>query len=242
MRPITIALAASLAMLARAGAEDHRPKNLRVCVQFVEVPHPVLTELLAGPDITGPVLHDKALALAKDGTVKLLETCVVICRSGQKATVESIGEIMYPTEYEPPTSFPSTGLASGQAPPPPPLRKPSVRPDLFDAFETRNTGTTLEIEPTLSEDDKIIELRMVPEIVQMIRVDTFMEHVDKWGDASSRLPVFATWRLNAGVTLMAGQFEMVGVITPKPNAPVPAVLRKLLVFVRADVLPVSTQP
>jgi hypothetical protein len=234
MRPITIALAASLAMPALAGAADYNP-NLRVCVQFVEVPHPVLTELLAGPDTAGPVLHDKALALAKDGTVKLLETCVVMCRSGQKATVESICEIMFPTEYEPPR-------IPGQLPPPPPPRKPSVRPNLFDAFETRNTGTTLEVEPTLSEDGKIIDLRLVPEIVQLIRVDTFMEHVDKWGDASSRMPVFATWRLNTGVTLMAGQFEMIGVITPKPNAPVPAVLRKLLVFVRVDVLPVSSQP
>lgn len=233
MRPITFALAASLAMPALAGAADHRPKNLRVCVQFVEVPHPVLTELLAGPDTAGPVLHDKALALAKDGTVKLLESCVVMCRSGQKATVESICEMIYPTEYEPPGHEPI---------PPPTPKKPSVRPNLFVAFETRNTGTTLEVEPTLSEDGKIIDLRLVPEIVQLIRVDTFMEHVDKWGDASSRMPVFATWRLSTGVTLMAGQFEMIGVITPKPNAPVPAVLRKLLVFVRVDVLPVSSQP
>jgi len=239
MRPITIALAVSLAMPALAGAADYNP-NLRVCVQFVEVPHPVLTELLAGPDTAGPVLHDKALALAKDGTVKLLETCVVISRSGQKATVESICEMIYPIEYDPPV-FPST-VPAGQLPPPQPPKKPRVRPDSFYAFETRNVGTTLEVEPTLSEDGKIIDLRLVPEIMQLIRLDTFMEYVDKWGDASSRLPVFGTWRLSTGVTLMAGQFEMIGVITPKPNAPVPAVLRKLLVFVRADVLPVSSQP
>jgi hypothetical protein len=61
-----------------------------------------------------------------------------------------------------------------------------------------------------------------------------MEHTDEWGDASLRMPVFETWRVNSSVTLMAGQSEMVSVITPKSVTP--AVSRKLLVFVRADVI------
>ena len=93
---------------------------------------------------------------------------------------------------------------------------------------------TFEIEPTLGANDQIIDLRFVPEIVSLLRLDTWMEHTDEWGDASLRMPVFETWRVNARVTLMAGQFEMVSVITPKSAAP--AVSRKLLVFVRADVI------
>lgn len=235
MRPFIIALAAGFAMLAVAAAADERAKNLRICIQFIEVAHPVLTEFLAGPDTAGPLLHDKALALAKGGTAKLLETCVVMTRSNQKATVESIREVIYPAEYEH-CVFPN------QLPTPPPPRKPLVRPDIYCAWETRNVGTTLQIEPSLAENGRIIDLRFVPEIVQLIRLDTWMEHVDQWGDASVRMPIFGTWRLNTSVSLLAGQFEMVGVITPKPSTPGPAATRKLLVFVRADILPVPSQP
>ena len=242
MRPFAIALSASLAALALATAAEDRPKNLRICVQFIEVPHPVLTELMAATDTSGPVLHDKALALAKDGTVKLLETCVVMGRSGQKATVESIRELIYPTEYEPPGPWPPVPApALGQATQTPP-KKPLIRPNFGNAFETRNVGSTLEIEPSLDATGRMIDLRFVPEILQLVRMDTFMEHIDQWGDASIRMPVFETSRLNTSVTLMAGQFEMVGAITPKPNTPGPAVTRKLLVFVRADILPVPSQP
>jgi hypothetical protein len=236
MRPLFLALAASLAALTVATAADERPKNIRVCVQLIEVPHPVLTELLAGPNTSGPALHDQALALAKDGTVKLLETSVVTCHHGQKASVESIRELIYPTEYEPSVLISELG----QTPPPP--EKPRLRPDSVTAWETRNVGTTLEIEPSLPADTNLIDLRFVPEIVQLVRMNTFMEYVDEWGDASVRMPVLETSRLNTSVSLMPGQFEMVGAITPKPNTPGPAVTRKLLVFVRADILPVPYPP
>jgi len=232
MRLFVIALAGCLAVIALAAAADERPKNIRICIQFIEVAHPDLTEMLTGPDTAGPLLHDKALALAKDGRAKLLETSVVMTRPGQKATVESIREVIYPAEYSPP------GLP--QAPPPP--KQPLIRPDLYDAWETRNVGTTLEIEPSMAENGRNIDLRFVPEIVQLLRLETFKEYVDQWGDASIRMPVFGTWRLNTSVSLLAGQFEMVGVINPKPNTPGPATTRKILVFARADILPVSTQP
>ena len=237
MRPFNLALAASFAVFAVAATADERAKSIRICVQFIEVAHPALTEMLAGPDTAGPQLHDKALALAKDGRAKLLESSVVMTRPGRKATVQSIREMIYQTEYVPP-QLP-------QAPPAPPPKKPLVRPALgdFDAWETRNLGTTLEIEPWLQNNDgRMIELRFVPEIVQLLRLETFMEYVDQWGDASLRMPIFEVWRVNTSVTLMAGQFEMVGVITPKQNTPGPVTTRKLLVFVRADIVPVPTQP
>jgi hypothetical protein len=236
MRRLFFALSASLAALTVATAADVRPKNIRVCVQLIEVPHPVLTELLAAPDTSGPALHDQALALAKEGTAQLLETSVVTCHHGQKASVESIREQIYPTEYAPSVLISELG----QTPPPP--KKPRLRPDSFTAWETRNVGTTLEIEPTLAADGHLIDLRFVPEIIQLVRMDTFKQYVDEWGDASIRMPVFETSRLNTSVSLMPGQFEMVGAITPKPNTPGPAVTRKLLVFVRADIPPVHSQP
>ena len=83
-------------------ANQDPPKLIRVSVQYIEVTHSVLTEMLAGKEKGGPGLHAKAIALAKEGKAKILETCMVVCHCGQKATVESLREVIYPTEYQPP--------------------------------------------------------------------------------------------------------------------------------------------
>ena len=212
------------------------PKQLRVSLQLIEVPHPVLTELLAGTDQSGPALHSKAWGFCKDGRGKLLDTCIVLCPSGQKAVVESRREEIYPTDYD---SGCELGWREEAQIAPVSL---SLRPDFKTAFETRNTGVSFEVEPTLDEGDELIDLRMAAEVVSLLRLDTWMKHVDEWGDASTRLPVFETWRSNSSVVVAAGKFEMVTVLSPKPKAPVPAVMSKILVFVRADVVSLASKP
>lgn len=69
-----------------------------------------------------------------------------------------------------------------------------------------------------------------------------MEHIDEWGDGSLRVPRFESQRANTTMTVAKGKFELVSTITPKPANPPPAVARRILLFVRADVLPVSTGP
>jgi general secretion pathway protein D len=92
----------------------------------------------------------------------------VTARSGQKAKIEVIREFIYPTEYEPPeipdsvggTSSSTTGVGGGSTPFIP------VTPATPTAFETRDTGVILEIEPTIGENDFMIDLRFLPEIVE----------------------------------------------------------------------------
>ena len=104
----------------------------------------------------------------KKGT-DLMTAPSVTAKSGQKATIEIIREFIYPTEYEPPEIPTSVGGGNqgggigggggggGTIP---------VTPATPTAFETRNTGVTLEIEPTIGENDFVIDLRFVPEIVE----------------------------------------------------------------------------
>ena len=104
----------------------------------------------------------------KKGT-DLMTAPSITARSGQKATIEVIREFIYPTEYEPPelpdqsvtttggfgTGFGGGGGGGGIATPATPT-----------AFETKNLGVTLEIEPTIGENDFVIDLRFLPEIVE----------------------------------------------------------------------------
>jgi hypothetical protein len=211
-------------------AAQDTPKQVRVSIQYIEMAHPVMTGLLSGEKTGGAAIHAKAMDLTRDGEAKILETCMVIARSGQKATVESICEQIYPTEYEPPGSeglnFPAFN---------PPIRS-------ICAFETKNTGITLEIEPTIGAEGVIVDLRFLPEIVCLLRHDTFMEHKDEWGDASLLMPVFEKWSANSSLTLESGKFELSSVITPREQAPPPAISRRILMFVRTDIIETPVSP
>lgn len=219
--------------LAASGlcAADQEPKHIRISLQWIEVPHPVLTELMGGEKQSGSAIHDAAIAHAKEGKAMIVETGIVVCRSGRKSVIESLREEIFPTEYQPP------GLPCNFSPR---ILKP-VNPAYrsITAFETRNTGVTIEVEPTLAENDALIDLRFQAEVVAPGRLVTWMEHKDQWGDASVRMPVYERWRVNTSLSLTTGKFELASVISPKPTEPVPAVLKKILLFVQADVLPAS---
>ena len=212
-------------------AHQDPPKQVRVSVQYIEMAHPVMTEMLGGEETGGAALHAKAIALLKTGEAKILETCMVVARSGQKSTVESIREEIYPTEYET-LGF---GIPSSWSNFDPPNRA-------IAAFDTKNTGITLEIEPSIGSEGVIVDLRFLPEIVRRLRLDTFVEHKDEWGDASMRMPVFEKWNSNTSLTLLPGNFELASVINPKGQAPPPAVSRRILLFVRADIIEVPVSP
>lgn len=93
-----------------------------------------------------------------------------ISRSGERSKIEVIREFIYPTEYEPPELPNSVGgevftdLVTGEqasASPPTP-----VTPAHPTAFETKNVGVTLEVEPTVGPDKHYIELSLRPELVE----------------------------------------------------------------------------
>jgi hypothetical protein len=236
MRAPRFLLLAALACTGIARADDDGPMNVRVSIQLIEVPLPTLTGLMNGPDQSGRQLHAKAFDLTKTGKAKLVETCSVTARSGQRAIVESVLKLIYPTECGLPM-LPNKVAANSPPPPSPPSSKRSLlRPPTPTAFETRNTGATLEVEPTLDSSGGIIDLRFAPEIVAWRGLATWCDFRDRWGDASVRMPLFEAWRTNTAVTVVDGRFELVSVIAPTPADPVPGQLRRILVFVRADVI------
>jgi len=211
--------------------DQDAPKHARVSIQYIEVPHAFLMELLGGEETSGSAVHAKTMALSKTGEAKILETSMVVCRSGQRALAEAILEEIYPTEYEPPGFEPPNGFR---------WIDPLTRS--YTAFETKNTGMILEIQPTMGQNPKIIELRLLPEFIQRLRLDTWLEHKDEWGDASLRIPVFEKWSANTALTLQAGKFELASVITPTEQPPAPAPSRRILLFVRADVIETPVSP
>lgn len=167
----------------------------------------------------------------KKGT-DLMTAPSVTARSGQKATIEIIREFIYPTEYEPPelpnsvgTSSIDTGgldvgggISSGGA-----ISSFPVTPATPTAFETRNTGVTLEIEPTIGENDFVIDLRFVPEIVEFEGFINYGSPIQSGGadvlgnpisititENRIEMPVFSSRRVNTSLTIYDGYTVAIG--------------------------------
>ena len=106
--------------------------------------------------------------LAQKKGSDLMTAPSVTARSGQKAIIEVIREFIYPTEYEPPEIPQNIGGGGGcnnNGGNSVPANIP-VTPATPTAWETRNTGVTLEIEPTIGENDFVIDIRFLPQIVE----------------------------------------------------------------------------
>lgn len=224
------------------GEFDNLPKQIRVQVEFIEVSHEQLTELMFGekPAANDVELRMQVVALVKHGKATILETMLCTARSGQKATSESIEEFIYPTEYEPATLPENVHVNKKEDA----EAVKTVRRDLATgptptAFDTRNLGSTLEIEPTLSEDGNIIDLSFVPEIVYHVGNEIWAEWKGKHGNSPIQMPTFYALRINTAVTLADGTPMLVAALSPKDADGHPDFTRKLMVFVRADVLTVG---
>jgi general secretion pathway protein D len=165
--------------------------------------------------------------LAQKKGTDLMTAPSITARSGEKALIEIIREFIYPTEYEPPelpnsigSSFSDGGglggLGGGASSFP-------VTPATPTSFETRNTGITLEIEPTLGGNDFVIDLRFAPEIVEFEGFVNYGSPIqspatDFLGNPTTvtitenriEMPVFSTRRVTTALTIYDGYTVAVG--------------------------------
>jgi len=151
----------------------------------------------------------------------------IVSRSGERATIEIIREFIYPTEYEPPELPQSVGVGGGLGGDGDGGNQGAnifpVTPATPTAFETRNTGVTLEVEPILGEDGYTIDLTFKPEIVEFEGFINYGSPIQSPGtDALGNpitititenrieMPVFSTRRVNTSLTIYDGHTVAVG--------------------------------
>ena len=161
--------------------------------------------------------------LAQKKGTDLMTAPSITAKSGQKATIEVVREFIYPTEYEPPElpqggggAGVGGGIGGGVA-------AAIATPATPTAFETRNLGVTLEIEPTIGENDFTIDLRFLPEIVEFEGFINYGSPIlapgtDLFGNAITsvitenriEMPVFSKRSVNTSLTIYDGYTVAVG--------------------------------
>ncbi len=206
---------------AAAAAEAQRPKNISICLEMFSLPLDMAARLER--ERPGDAeFYKQLVAGGEKGTVRLESLLILRAKSGQKGTTESISERIYPTEYEPAQIPNSVGANSGEqaAAAEPgkagrmadgPSNGTLAVPATPKSFDTRNSGATLEIEPTLSEDSQIVDLRMIPEIVTLVGRDTYGE-----GISVTEMPNFESQRISSQYTVMVNQPFLIGTISRPP--------------------------
>jgi general secretion pathway protein D len=122
----------------------------------------------------------------------------IMAKSGQKATIEIIREFIYPTEYEPPELPNSVGATGGGGGGLGGLGGGAgifpVTPATPTSFEPRNTGVTLEIEPTLGGNNSVIDLRFAPEIVEFEGFINYGSPIQSPSSDALGNPTTVTWK------------------------------------------------
>jgi general secretion pathway protein D len=174
---------------------------------------------------TDPQFQVVIRALNQKKGVDLLSAPRVTTKSGQRALIEIVREFRYPTQFEPPKipdrfgsisdSDSITGVSRGGIFP--------VTPTTPTAFETRNTGVTLEVEPVVGPDGVTIDLNLVPQVVEFEGFINYGTPINTFSTnalgISTKLPItentinqpiFSSRKVTTSVSIWDGQTVVLG--------------------------------
>jgi hypothetical protein len=200
------------------------PKLIRVYVEYYEVTALDLADIMSEPKAASDdsKLRTNLLARTKAGKATLLESHTLVCRSREKSSTSSVTEYTFPNKYE-------TSKSNDDE-----LKKVHSALVIPTAFETRNLGSTFEVEPILGEDGKTIDIIFKPEIAYLVG-ETIWGQGPK-SDVLFKMPTFYTLRQNTSLTLTSGKFQFTAALTPKDDKGVSDTTKKVLVLLKADIV------
>ena len=214
MKRLCPLFAALLLLTPGFAADEMKLWNIRIEMQVVAIPDeiavPLVAEMMDEKKIETAYVTIQDL-LAK-GTAKLIGWPLVTTRSGEKAVVEAVDEIRYATEYDAPAVSFTPGVNATETVKIEPKVDVTVFAGIPATFETRNTGVTLEVEPTLSSDAKTIALSLVPQHVRLKGYNKVAVEKSATGEkVVVEQPEFDTMKVTTSLTLRNGQRMLMGV-------------------------------
>ncbi|MDQ8189156.1 hypothetical protein [Roseibacillus persicicus] len=161
---------------------------------------------------------------------------LLIARSGETATTESILEMIYRSDYDPPGSERWRDYLRQNRPD---FTRLFYRPPTPTMFETRNTGFTLEVQPVITTNN-FIDLRLAADEVSLQRIEVVIPYEDHYGNADIKMPVFESHRQNLGLTLLANRPQLFAIYSPRRDDGSADPVRRILLFLTASLLEVRS--
>jgi hypothetical protein len=229
-----------------AGAEDERARQndpfseeggsrklverqLSIFVEFIRLDHAELSTLmrLHSPARDKTALRRTLQSMIEDGRADLIETIWMrAAGDGDRRTVKSCTELIYPTEGDPP-EVPEQLSLNGVAP-----ADFHGTSQSSTAFETRDVGARLEIYPMLGPKGEWIDLGFTLEYHE----EPLILHHQSEDDADSEIknrwmPIFRAFYVTTSLALKDGSWAIVGIHTPRGDDS-----KRVVALIRASVL------
>ena len=207
------------------------PTNVSICYETFSMP----LSMAAGmrrEQLADAEFYDRILSALDQEKVRQESFTLLRGRTGERSTTESVSEQTYPTEFEPPELPNTVGVSivppaqKGVGNPTPDTEKLQHAPDPESlegvrtpatptAFETRNTGVTMEMESTLTADGEFLDLILAPEHVALVG-----QTISGQGLSTVEMPVFESQRISTGVTLQLNRPFLLGTVNRPPTSEV----------------------
>lgn len=138
------------------------------------------------------------------GKAKQEEFLMLRATEGIGVTVEEISEMIYATEYEPPELPNEIGNLSEDIE----KAKMLVTPATPSAFDTKNVGSTLEVELQVDDEGKM-EVRLMMTLVSFLGRSVWGQ-----GFAEAEMPRFAVQSVKTGLEVTLDSASLIGSISP----------------------------
>ncbi len=224
---------------AVAARDETLPRQVSVQLDWIKLPHLAANQLLRRHlhhSTEGDALYAAVQELITQKKAERMDLNCLLVRGGQRSKVEAVVEKPYPTEFDPPEV--GEGDAGQRD-----AVKEEISPVTPNVFAYRNTGHTTEVEATVGEDGRIIDLNLFHE---------WVEHLTEWswgtGVSEVKQPVFGTDKLTAQLLCSNGEWELAGLFMPpwlsevgKPPGCGPLPADRVFLFVRASSAPVPKE-
>lgn len=227
-----------------AAAEEEKdadlPRLIQCQFECIELTLEEMTNLLFLRDQSkadATALRKDLQKMVAEKKAKVVDTIIVVARSKQKATSESIMEYIYATEYEP-AEIPNTVNIPEKK-----ITAQDVKvmewmrtPPTPTAFEPRNVGGNLEVEPTLTEDGKQVDLRFAWEIVDHEGEKAWLKYKDTMNNTYKiEMPKFYVKRISTAISCAPASYTFVAAVDPQNEKGYRDPSRKWLVFAKCEV-------
>lgn len=186
--------------------ERRAPSNLLTQIEFIEVPKDKATAFASDPGFgsDGTELRKEVQKWIEDGSASIVDIGLVSTRSGQRAMIASIRELITPTEWETETSIPSS-------------------------FETYNTGTTIELDSVSSPGGSVVDFNLTPEIMTDVGESPAIQRPNWFQEGDVFVPLFYRMKSSSAVTSVDGSYVLLDVGPASENED----RRSVLSFARA---------
>ncbi|MFZ4765423.1 MAG: hypothetical protein ACOYMN_10760 [Roseimicrobium sp.] len=173
----------------KAEAGPFLPRHLLLTFETYALPQGDL-DALHGDGLAAKPFYERVRQFVAEGKATLETVVALPTKSGNRAIIESVDEVLYPTEFDP-------------AEPGRPFALPV-------AYEMRPTGARIEVDPVLHDDETEVDMNLAPDFCRLVGFRECKADPNQGGEIQ---PIFATRKVATSITCRLGVPTLLGTLS-----------------------------